>query len=552
MLKKETLINKDFLASLTDSPGIYQMLGESGQVLYIGKARNLKKRISSYFHQKMLHQRLINLIRQIKNITVIVTQNENEALLLENQLIKQYQPKYNVLLRDDKSYPYIILSHHDYPQLTSRRGKGTGKIKKDQYFGPYPSVFAVRDTVKLIQNIFKLRTCRDSFFKNRTKPCLLYQLNKCSAPCVGYISKQDYQKDIDNAELLLHKKNKIIVEYLETAMHKAAQEQQYELARKFRDQITSLKLIQLPQAVTNQKGNVDIVIIIPNTRALEILSIREGCLMNHQTFYPKVPANIEDSELLVSFMGQYYNNKNIINNKNIKIIINIKLSLSDKKWLEQAFGFKIKTALRGEPLQWIKMAEETGQQAVRSKLIAESRYHARVEALRTLFKLPRFPQRLECFDISHHGGTAIVASCVVFDDKGPVKKEYRKFNIVNITPGDDYAAMRQVILRRYKKATEKTLPDIIFIDGGKGQLRQAEEVLAELKLATAAFLVAVSKGPDRRPGEEQLWLSGRQDPIIIPSDSEALHLIQYIRNESHRFAVSAHRQKKRMQAKEQR
>lgn len=513
------------------------MIDASNTVLYVGKARNLKKRVSSYFQKTQTSHRLQNLVNQINHIEIMITLNETEALLLENQLIKKFLPKYNILLRDDKSYPYIILTDHEYPRLSSHRGKRVGKAS---YFGPYTSGLAVRETIKLIQAVFKLRTCRDTFFKNRSRPCLLYQLQKCTAPCVGHISPENYKDDIKHAELLLTGRSREIIKLLKNHMTLASESQQYELAAKLRDQITHIEHIQTKQAVSTTKADSDVFVVVTlsSIKAVEVLSIREGNLIQHQIFYPKIFSDVDDQEILSAFISLYY--LDINKSKPKEIIINTKLD--DAALLERALNLKVKVAQRGERKRWIEMAEITGLQAVETKLIAENRYQSRLEQLQKIFKLKKLPERLECFDISHHGGEATLASCVVFDQSGPAKKQYRKFNITGITASDDYAAIKQVIFRRYKRVED--LPDIIFIDGGKGQLKKAEEAFLELN-RSPSLLVAISKGPDRRPGEEQLFLSGQKNAMLIPSDSEALHLIQHIRDESHRFALMSHRAKKR-------
>ncbi|MDX2164799.1 MAG: excinuclease ABC subunit UvrC [Gammaproteobacteria bacterium] len=537
-------ISREFLASLSSSPGIYQMMDASGTVLYVGKAINLKKRVNSYFSRAHANQRIHNLVQQIERIEVIITHNETEALLLENQLIKKFLPKYNILLRDDKSYPYIMLSNHEFPRLTSYRGTRSRHAK---YFGPYTSGLAVRESVKLIQAIFKLRTCRDSFFKNRSRPCLLYQLQKCTAPCVGYISNKNYEEDIKHAELLLTGRSREVIQLLKKEMKEASDSQAYELASKLRDQIKSLDHIQIKQAVTTSKVDSDVFVVISQAavKAIEVLSIREGNLIHHQIFYPKMTFETSDEEILSAFISQYY--IGFSQSKPKEIILKIKLE--EAELLSLALQVKVKVAVRGEQKRWIEMAEVTGQQALESKMITENRYASRLAELQKVLKLAKLPERLECFDISHHLGEATVASCVVFDQAGPAKKLYRKFNITGITASDDYAAIKQVVFRRYKKM--EMLPDIIFIDGGKGQLKKAEEAFEELH-RKPSLLIAVSKGPDRRPGDEQLFLSGQKTAMLIPSDSEALHLIQHIRDESHRFALMSHRQKKRSNERKRR
>lgn len=530
------------------------MFDVQGKVLYIGKARNLKKRVASYFQKTLTNSRITSLVAQIHHIDVIVTHNENEALLLENQLIKKYHPRYNILLRDDKSYPYIVLSHHEYPRLAYRRQSPTSKNSnshknknnkkhqhhKDEIFGPYPSGLAVRETLKFMQKIFKLRTCHDDFFKHRSRPCLLYQLNKCTAPCVGYISKENYLEDIKNARLLLMGKNQEVISHLISRMEAASQDQQYELAASLRDQISHLRHIQTQQIVTKEKGEIDIFAVIIQQRitAVELLTIRDGNVSGNKIFYPEVPYESTPAEILSAFIPQYYLDNNYLNQP--KMIIT-KEKLLDHMWLEEALKIKIIQAKQGEKIQWIKMAEKTGEEALKAKLAVNQHYLNRLEKLQQLLNLSLLPNLMVCFDISHSSGEATIASCVVFNQSGPLKKAYRYYNIQNIQKNDDYAAMFQVLERYFLK--QKILPDIIFIDGGKGQLKQAEKVCEKLNIPDIK-MVAISKGPTRKPGLEQLFISGQSGCLDVTPDSEALHLIQYIRDEAHRFAIQSHRKKR--------
>jgi excinuclease ABC subunit C len=525
-----------YLQTLTTEPGIYQMLDLNGNVLYIGKARNLKKRVSSYFKKTQTTSRIASLVKQIHDIKVIVTRNENEALLLENQLIKEYVPPYNILLRDDKSYPYVVLSHHEYPRLFFRRGEYKNK---DDSFGPYPSSLAVRETVKLMQKIFKLRTCEDTFFRNRSRPCILYQIGKCKAPCVNNISYQDYLEDVRNAKLLLQGKNQEVVSHLVQRMDEASQHQKYEEAGIIRDQIIHLRHIQTEQVVTKEKGNRDVFAVVSKrgVTAVEVLLIREGRILGSQTFYPEIPLEASFSEILSAFIPQYYLNKS---NKKIPEEIIVKEKLSDQFWLETALNTKITNPKWGDRLQWILMAERTGEEALKAKFITDDRYIKRLESLQELLNLDKIPEYIMCFDISHMMGEATIGSCVVFDQHGPFKKYYRKLNISNIQKGDDYAAMEQAVERIFLKS--KILPDVLFIDGGKGQLTQAEKIREKLNLKLV--IVAIAKGEARKPGLEQLYITGKNNPLDISSHTEALHLIQQIRDEAHRFAITGHRKKR--------
>jgi excinuclease ABC subunit C len=537
--------SKSFLASLTDAPGIYQMLDAQGHVLYVGKARNLKKRLSSYFHKTLSQPRLISLVQQIDHIDVIVTRNENEALLLENQLIKKHLPRYNILLRDDKSFPYIVMSEHEYPRLLAKRGERHGS--KDDYFGPYPSAMAVRETIKLMQNVFKLRVCRDSFFRHRSRPCLLYQIKKCTAPCVGHINNEDYLRDVKNAKLLLSGKNDDLLKVLIHDMEQAAAHQDYEVAAKIRDQLTSLRHIQTQQVVTTGKGNSDVfkVVVQHGVIAVQALFIRNGHLLGNQIFYPRVPEGCSTADILEAFIPQFYLDHEVPD----EIVLQEKLP--EQSWILNALrelrGKKINliTAARAERAQWLAMADKTARQAINTKIASASQYSTRLQVLQQLLQLPVLPERMECFDISHSFGEATVASCVVFDRTGPLKSAYRRFNIVGVPAGDDYAAIHQALTRRYKKikSGEEKLPDILFIDGGKGQLHQAEKVLQEIGIENLT-VVAIAKGTARKPGWEQLFVPGKDKPLAISGDSPALHLIQQIRDEAHRFAITGHRQKR--------
>ncbi len=440
------------------------------------------------------------------------------------------------------------MSHHEYPRLAYRRESPTYKNKsskknqhsKDEIFGPYPSGLAVRETLKFMQKIFKLRTCHDDFFKHRSRPCLLYQLNKCTGPCVDYISRENYLEDVKNARLLLMGKNQEVISHLIFRMNTASSSQEYELAASLRDQISHLRHIQTQQIVTKEKGEMDIFAVITQQglTAVELLTIRDGNVSGNNVFYPEMPFESTAAEILSAFIPQYYLNNHYLNHP--KMII-IKEKLSDQHWLEEALKIKIIQAKQGERLQWIRMAEKTGEEALKSKLAVNQHYLNRLEKLQKLLNLPLLPNLMVCFDISHSSGEATIASCVVFNQSGPFKKAYRYYNIQNIQKNDDYAAMYQVLERYFLK--QKILPDIIFIDGGKGQLKQAEKVCEKLNIPDIT-MVAISKGPTRKPGLEQLFVSGQAGCLDVTPDSEALHLIQHIRDEAHRFAIQSHRKKR--------
>lgn len=535
-----------FLKSLTRAPGVYRMLDEGGKIIYVGKAANLHSRVSSYFRtgQPPKTRALMNHMHAIE---VTVTHTEAEALLLENNLIKRYRPRYNVLLRDDKSYPYIRLElSHRYPRLSFYRGKPRGK---DRFFGPYPSAGAARETLHYLQKLFQLRQCTDSFFKNRSRPCLQYQIGRCTAPCVGLIDEAEYQRDVESAVLFLEGRSHKVIDRLVAAMETASTKLEFERAARLRDQIARLRQTQSRQHVSTQKGsgNVDIVAAGAQGRmaCVVVISVRGGHNLGSKTFFPRSYTAVETVELLEAFLPQYY----IENNAPHRIICNSEFNgrelLETTLTADTGRRVTINHRVRGERRRWLEMAQTNLEQAFATRLANDADMEARFEQLQEVFNLQTPPQRLECFDISHTGGESPVASCVVFDRRGPVKSDYRRFNIKGVTPGDDYAALHQAVLRRYRriKKGEALLPDVLFIDGGRNQLGQAEAVMDELAINNI-LLVGVSKGPTRKPGLEKLWLPGRERPLILPEESLALHLIQQIRDESHRFAIVGHRQRR--------
>ncbi|CAM4418862.1 MAG: UvrABC system protein C [Legionellaceae bacterium] len=548
--KMDTFDPISFLKTVTVEPGVYQMMNAAGDVIYVGKARNLKKRLSSYFQKKQHSPKTVSLVKQIHRIEIIVTNSENEALLLENNLIKRFRPRYNILFRDDKSYPYIFLSKHStYPRLGFYRG-----MKKEQgrYFGPYPNSYAVRDSLQLMQKLFQIRQCEDTFFQHRSRPCLQYHIKRCTGPCVGLISPEDYQRDIENAILFLEGKNHTIIQNWVNRMEEASNQLNFELAVKYRDQITQLRHIQEQQYVESKGMDTDVDIIAgiiqSGEACVQILFIRQGRLLGNRVYYPKIPEEVPLSEFYNHFLPQFYLSSTRITAIPKEIILNklpTECELLESVLTEQS-GHKVKinSNVRSMRAKWIQIAENNAKQALTQYLTGKASMRKRFEKLKEDLGLPFLPQRLECFDVSHTLGEATVASCVVFNRDGPVKQDYRHFNITDIPKGDDYAAMHQALLRRYKKLKliEAKIPDIIFIDGGKGQLAQAEQVMEELQL-TGVTLIAIAKGLGRKPGLETLFISGKGS-IILASDSTALHLIQYIRDEAHAFAVSGHRQRR--------
>lgn len=540
---------KAFLNLTPTLPGVYQMFDDEGHVLYVGKARDLKKRLASYFSGKATDTKTQTLIGQIHHVTVTLTQNENEALLLESNLIKEFKPRYNILLRDDKSYPFLFLSAHpDFPRLDFHRGP---KREPGRYFGPYPSAAAVRETLTLIQKIFKIRQCTDSFFANRTRPCLQYYIKRCTAPCVDYVDKGTYLDNVKHAVLFLEGKSNELINDLIKKMEIAASAQNYEAAARYRDQIVSLRRIQEKQYITGGSGNTDVVAIVieANEATIHVLTIRHGHLIGTKSYFPAMPKGSSDIEVLSAFLPQYYLNP--IRQHAIPDRVLLNISLPEREWIEAALSQKLEKkiifadAVRGKNRQWVQMATINAKNALHSHLAGKASVYRRMEALQKVFNLANIPRRIECFDVSHTGGEATVASCVVFNDEGPLKKDYRRFNIEGIKEGDDYAALRQALTRRYTrlKTGEGELPDILFIDGGKGQLHQAEIVLEELQV-TGVVLVAIAKGEGRKPGLETLFISTKEQPLQLSHDSLALHLIQQIRDEAHRFAITAHRKKR--------
>ncbi|MES9818279.1 MAG: excinuclease ABC subunit UvrC [Candidatus Thiodiazotropha sp.] len=533
-----------FLKTLTTRPGVYRMVNAEGNVLYVGKARNLKKRVSSYF-TRSLNRRIQIMVGQIARIEVIVTHTEAEALLLENHLIKSLKPKYNVLLRDDKSYPYIYLStDHTYPALSFRRGARRGK---GRYFGPYPSAGSTRETLQVLQKLFPVRQCEESFFRNRSRVCLQYQIKRCSGPCVGLISPQAYGEDVQHAALFLEGKTSQVIDELVAWMEQASGNLDYEKAAVYRDQIKHLRRIQERQYVSGEGGDLDIVALAKRggSACIQVFYIRSGRNLGNKPFYPSVPRDATDETILQAFVSQYYLEKPVPN----EIILNHRLA--EEGLLEEVLSqqaerrVRISSRVRGERARWLKMAQKNAELALQARLSAQAGMEERLQALQQALQLPAIPERMECFDISHTRGESTVASCVVFNEQGPLKSDYRRFNIEDITPGDDYAAMAQALERRYRrvKKGEVALPDLLFIDGGKGQIGAVHERLQDLGIS-GLTLLGVAKGADRKAGMEQLFLLGRRAPFILPADSPALHLIQQIRDEAHRFAITAHRQRR--------
>jgi excinuclease ABC subunit C len=535
--------HKAFLATLTNRPGVYRMLSEGGDVLYVGKAKDLKRRVSSYF-TRASNARIQSMVSQIRGIEVTVTHTEAEALILENNLIKSFKPRYNVLLRDDKSYPYIYLSDDEFPQLRLHRGarKGGGR-----YFGPYPSASAVRETLQLLQKLFPVRQCENSYYQNRSRPCLQYQIKRCTAPCVGLVSSAEYARDVADTVLFLDGKASTVVDGLVRRMEAASGRLEFEEAARIRDQISALRAVQERQYVSGERGDLDILAcaIGGGNACVQVFFIRQGRNLGNKSLFLRARDDTGAGDAISAFIAQHY----LGNSTPAEILVSHRPL--DQEALQEALSeqagrrVQISANPRGERARWLKMASHNAELALQSRLASNAGAEARSEALRDALGLDETPGRMECFDISHTGGEKAVASCVVFDAAGPLKSDYRRFNISGITAGDDYAAMAQALRRRYTRIQdgEGRLPDVLFIDGGKGQLAAVAAVLEELGVHDV-LLVGVAKGPDRRPGDEQVFLLGQERPLILPTHSPALHLIQQIRDEAHRFAITGHRQRR--------
>ncbi|WP_461515947.1 excinuclease ABC subunit UvrC [Porticoccus sp.] len=539
--------HQPFLKQLTQRPGVYQMMGEDGAVLYVGKAKNLRKRVASYFRKTGLSPKTAALVGRIANIDVTVTQTEIEALLLEQNLIKQNRPPFNILLRDDKSYPYIFLSDRDeFPRLAFHRGS---KRQGGSYFGPFPSVQAVRESMSFLQKTFRVRQCEDSFFRNRSRPCLQYQIKRCTAPCVDLISADDYQRDVRHTRMFLEGKSDGLMSEIEADMDKAAQQLAFEEAAHFRDQIVALRTIQAEQVVESGNGQIDVMAaaLEGELGCVHVLYIRQGRILGSRSFYPKVPLAADESDLLADFLPQYYLREGARGDFPKEVITSHKLPESEliAAAISEVAGFRVnlKQGGRGTRAQWVQLAQRTASQNLNGRIASRQSVQQRLSALQTLLGLESPPERLECFDISHSSGESTVASCVVFDDNGPLKSDYRRMNIRDVTAGDDYAAMEQALVRRYTRIQKESgrLPDVLLVDGGKGQMRRAIEVLDELGVM-GVLVVGVAKGRTRKAGFETLLLSKGDHEVVLDTQSSALLLIQQIRDEAHRFAITGHRQ----------
>ncbi len=544
---KPVFDTEHFLQELTSKPGVYQMLDAAGIVIYVGKAKNLKKRVSSYFRKTGQTPKTQVMVFQIANIEILVTHTESEALLLENNLIKNLKPRYNILLRDDKSYPYIFLSDQDrFPRLAFHRG---ARKKKGRYFGPFPNGHSVKSSLNLLQKLFPVRQCEDSFYKNRSRACLQYQIKRCSAPCVGLVSEADYAEDVRHTILFLEGKSNQVIDELIKRMDEAAAQLEYEKAALHRDQIVSLRRLQETQYVSNEKGDLDVIAIEyqQGIACIQVFFIRDGLNLGNKSFFPKNARHQTVSELLSAFIAQFYLSS-LKTDRLIPSLILVSHPFEDQALIETVLkeqsGHKveIRDKVRGERLRWLQMALANAQTALLSRLSNRASVVERFKELQKALNMDTVPERLECFDISHSSGEATVASCVVFDQSGPLKSDYRRFNIDNITPGDDYAAMHQALTRRYIRAAkgDGRLPDLLVIDGGKGQVKQARDVLEELQL-NSVRIIGITKGEGRKAEHDTLLLSETNEKVILPSNSKAMHLLQHIRDEAHRFAITGHK-----------
>ncbi len=539
-----------FLSALPRRPGVYRMIDDRGRVVYVGKAADLRKRVASYLRRTGLAPKTRALMNHVRDIEVTVTRTESEALILENNLIKSLKPRYNILLRDDKTYPSIRLTaSHAFPRLSVYRGR---RREGDRYFGPYPSASVVRETVDLVQKLFRLRTCEDGFFRNRSRPCLQFQIGRCSAPCVGRISQAEYARDVENAVLFIEGRDDVVTEFLARRMDEAAERLEFERAAVYRDRIACLRRFQEKQFVSNagSRADVDVVACAAHGRqaCIEVFHIRAGRNLGSRTLYPRLPAETDTAEIVSAFLPRFYIGRELPSE------IIVEAPADEAALLESTLSdlsgrrVLVVTRPKGERAEWLRLAELNARQNLSRREGRQDRIAERFSELRSVLGLEALT-RIECFDISHTSGEATIASCVVFDVDGPVRSDYRRFNISGIRAGDDYAAMHQALLRRLRGGPGEggKWPDLLLIDGGKGQVRQALDVYAALGLEvgrTGPEIVGVAKGPERIAGQEWLYRASRDEILRLPEDSPALHLIQAVRDEAHRFAIGGHRRRR--------
>lgn len=533
-----------FLATCSGRPGVYRMFDGETKLLYVGKAKNLKKRLASYFRKTGQAPKTAALVARIAQIETTITANETEALLLEQTLIKEWRPPYNILLRDDKSYPYVFLSDGEFPRLGIHRG---AKKAKGRYFGPYPSALAIRESLSLLQKTFFVRQCEDSYYRNRTRPCLQYQIKRCKGPCVGLVSPEEYAEDVRHSVMFLEGRSNALSAELSASMEKAAMALEFEQAAELRDQIALLRRVQDQQSMEGGTGDVDVVAVMlnPGGACVHLISVRGGRVLGSKNFFPQVAIEEEGGDVLMAFLAQYYLG-NVERDLPSELIVNVQhedfATLIEAVASLRGRSLSISYRVRGTRARWQQLAVTNAEQALAARLANRQHLAERFEALAAVLQMDESPQRMECFDISHSSGEATVASCVVFGPEGPLKSDYRRFNIEGVTAGDDYAAMHQALTRRFSKVKdgEGKLPDVLLVDGGKGQLAMAREVLQELAVSDLVLL-GVAKGTTRKPGLEVLYLNDAEHEFTLPGNSPALHLIQQIRDESHRFAITGHR-----------
>ncbi|MFJ5179900.1 excinuclease ABC subunit UvrC [Pseudomonas fulva] len=533
-----------FLATCSGRPGVYRMFDADARLLYVGKAKNLKKRLASYFRKSGLAPKTAALVSRIAQVETTITANETEALLLEQNLIKEWRPPYNILLRDDKSYPYVFLSDGQFPRLGIHRG---AKKAKGRYFGPYPSAGAIRESLSVLQKTFLVRQCEDSYYANRTRPCLQYQIKRCKGPCTGLVSAEEYAEDVRHSVMFLEGRSQQLGNELNAEMEKAAMDLNFEKAAELRDQIGLLRRVQDQQYIEGGSGEVDVIaaFVNPGGACVHMISVRGGRVLGSKNFFPQVGIEEEVSEVMAAFVSQYY-----VGNPERELpgelIVNV--VHEDFEAITEALNalrgreLTISHRVRGTRARWQQLAVTNAEQALNARLANRQHMAARFDALAQVLDLDEVPQRLECYDISHSSGEATVASCVVFGPEGPIKSDYRRFNIEGVTAGDDYAAMHQALTRRYGRIRdgEGKLPDVLLVDGGKGQLNMARDVMQELGFSELTLL-GVAKGVTRKAGFETLYLNDVHNEFTLKGDSPALHLIQQIRDEAHRFAITGHR-----------